>query len=657
MPNEKDIDDILDSMFRNGRLNFKGKDHGGIDAAETARKEIDSFKEAQALNREAKESLGDLERNLRQDGFTPSTINSGADKDIENAFSKAEEEVKKEIIGQDDFISKLSMALRRPIILKEQDRAHKIVLSGRRGTGRRTALKLFLESLFRAGVLASPKLSEIDLSKYRQPGEKKLFLQDLYTSLDVPAICFTGIEEADLGVRDSVSQLFKDGRCQLPGRYKEQKGILTEVGSAFAANAVSQLSASGKYIILISEKDREKLAEELGSGFAGAVDDFCATSDFSPEALLKIAEKTLSDLLGRCEKKLGFSGTYDEKAVSAVTSAFSKSDGVPSMQIKSNALFSSMGDEKLSLGLKNWRGMISADGEELICIYGDDKKLIRTRPPVGEEERNAALENVKAELQNLVGLYEIKDYVLSIEQNYLIQKMRGERGLKIGTLSMHMIFTGNPGTGKTTVARLVARLLKAIGAISGGQLVEVSRADLVGKYVGHTAPQTRQAIESALGGVLFIDEAYSLYRGEDDSFGLEAIDTLVKGMEDYRENLVVILAGYTYEMEEFLNANSGLRSRFPNIIEFPDYTGEELYRISENIALGEGYRLSSDCAEPLTAYFAKLQREGDPRTNGNGRLARNKVEEAILNSSRRNLALPESERNLELLLPSDFELG
>lgn len=120
-----------------------------------------------------------------------------------------------------------------------------------------------------------------------------------------------------------------------------------------------------------------------------------------------------------------------------------------------------------------------------------------------------------------------------------------------------------------------------MGVLSGGQLIEVTRADLVGKYVGHTAPLTQQVIRSALGGVLFIDEAYSLYRGADDSFGLEAIDTIVKGMEDHREDLIVILAGYTKEMEEFLTANSGLRSRFPNIIEFPDYTAEELLAITK----------------------------------------------------------------------------
>jgi len=183
---------------------------------------------------------------------------------------------------------------------------------------------------------------------------------------------------------------------------------------------------------------------------------------------------------------------------------------------------------------------------------------------------------------------------------------------------------------------------------------EVTRGDLVGQYVGHTAPLTQKAIQSALGGVLFIDEAYSLYRGKDDSFGLEAIDTLVKGMEDHRDDLVVILAGYSREMEEFLTANSGLRSRFPNIIEFPDYTAGELVEITKSIVASKGYRLAPACEIPLLAYYQRQQQEGDPRTNGNGRMARNKVEEAVIACSRRNVRTPEAQRDLELLLPEDF---
>ena len=263
-----------------------------------------------------------------------------------------------------------------------------------------------------------------------------------------------------------------------------------------------------------------------------------------------------------------------------------------------------------------------------------------------------AADAVRQEIEALVGLEPVKDYVFGLADHLQVQKRRAAAGLRTEGLSMHMIFTGNPGTGKTTIARLVARYLKAIGALRGGQLVEVSRGDLVGRYTGHTAPLTNSVIESALGGVLFIDEAYSLYRGEQDSFGLEAIDTLVKGMEDHRDDLVVILAGYTREMQQFLTANSGLASRFPNQIEFPDYTADQLLDITVSLAAARGYRLDDSCTFPLLGYYQRRQ-AADSRTAGNGRLARNTLEKAIYNQSRRLVAEPDAP--LDLILAGDLE--
>ena len=329
-------------------------------------------------------------------------------------------------------------------------------------------------------------------------------------------------------------------------------------------------------------------------------------------------------------------------------------------------------------------GRVLVEEGALLVEYVQAGLATRVGRKADSSARDAAVAAVREELSQIVGLQPVKDYILSLEDNFKIQQLRRERGLKADSPSMHMIFTGNPGTGKTTVARIVSRYLKAdspsmhmiftgnpgtgkttvarivsrylkaIGVLEGGQLVEVTRGDLVGQYVGHTAPLTQKAIQSALGGVLFIDEAYSLYRGKDDSFGLEAIDTLVKGMEDHRDDLVVILAGYSREMEEFLTANSGLRSRFPNIIEFPDYTAGELVEITKSIVASKGYRLAPACEIPLLAYYQRQQQEGDPRTNGNGRMARNKVEEAVIACSRRNVRTPEAQRDLELLLPEDF---
>ena len=279
----------------------------------------------------------------------------------------------------------------------------------------------------------------------------------------------------------------------------------------------------------------------------------------------------------------------------------------------------------------------------------NDNKTILVRSKTSSEE----IEAVNKEMDEIVGLVKVKDYVRSLQSHIRMQELRREQGMKVSSISKHMIFTGNPGTGKTTIARLLARYMKAIGALSKGQLVEVTRADLVAKYVGQTAPLTMSVIKSAIGGVLFIDEAYSLYRGNEDSFGLECIDTIVKAMEDNRDDLIVILAGYKKEMEVFLESNSGLKSRFPNLIDFPDYTGEELQKIAVLQAKGKGYVISEEAYLPLQEYFTKVQ-EVRAAEAGNGRLARNIVEEAILKQSNRLVENPS--QKLDELRLEDFDL-
>lgn len=267
--------------------------------------------------------------------------------------------------------------------------------------------------------------------------------------------------------------------------------------------------------------------------------------------------------------------------------------------------------------------------------------LARDRDPFGQDP---ALSHCMEELNRLVGLKRVKRFVYEIYALLKIGKQREMAGLSCETHVLHMVFKGNPGTGKTTVARLLGRLFREVGVLEEGHLIEVERADLVGEYIGHTAQRTREWVKKALGGILFIDEAYALARGGEKDFGKEAVDTLVKSMEDYSNEFVLILAGYPLEMEHFLSSNPGLPSRFPIQITFPDYTTDELMNIADDMLKEREYHMSNDARRTLRQYLLQKERAPFRPNSGNAREVRNYIEKAIRHHAFRLLQTKEPTR-------------
>lgn len=289
-------------------------------------------------------------------------------------------------------------------------------------------------------------------------------------------------------------------------------------------------------------------------------------------------------------------------------------------------------------------------GDETVC---EEELTTLTSEDFGVDLKFTGRDSIKeyeTQLESLVGLDNVKNLIKDILNTVELVHRKKEMGINCEDVSLNMIFSGNPGTGKTTVARIVGKILKAMGILKKGHMVEVTRSDLVGQYVGQTGPKTLEKIKEAYGGILFIDEAYTLNSGSENDFGSEAIGTLIKEMEDNRDKLIVIMAGYTKEMKELLNINPGLESRIKFNIQFNDYSGDELFKIFKSLCKREKYRISHNAYKKLKEDFEELS-ENKGRNFGNGRLVRKYFENVKMKQATRiiNENINEKEEMLKII--------
>ena len=594
--------------------------------------------------------LDALQKDLQNDYSVEKTVEIKAE-DTGKLFQEIEEAVNEKIIGQKEAVSAVCTAIRRPFVMGKSDGkpANVILIYGNEGTGRHETLLKTAQLCKEKNVLSSSEVSTIDMSRYTSGAQEQIFLQDLYQAIagESRIICFEGFESSFAGFNRMVSNLVTKGKIVLSKRYVLSQGILVENQTGLVKSSIDSLSAEGKYLVFITGNKISAVQDTFGADFMYHVLDQIHFESLKEEDYEKVISSECESFVEKCKEQLHIQIAADNSVNTWIKDNFDKTKGVEGITSLFYDFYVSASEAVLhAVTDKDTSAVITVkDGKPVIEIQGTVTVLSRSRNSLEE------IEAVNKELDEIVGLDEVKNYIRSLQAHIAMNEKRKQQGLKTASVSMHMIFTGNPGTGKTTIARLLSRYMKAIGALSVGQLVEVTRADLVAQYVGQTAPLTMSVIKSAMGGVLFIDEAYSLYRGKDDSFGLEAIDTLVKAMEDNRDNLIVILAGYKKEMAGFLEANSGLKSRFPNVVNFPDYTGEELVRIADIQAKSKGYVIDEEAKDKLKVYFDKVQ-AAEASEAGNGRLARNTIEEAILAQSGR--IVNEDNPDLSLLKAEDF---
>jgi len=556
----------------------------------------------------------DIEASLKIN--TKGIVNIGIDEDnLNKALNKLNNLCGLETVKQEihELIKLARLYTERGDNLQELFNSHFVFL-GSPGTGKTTVARIFSEIYSALGILPKGHLVETD----RQGLVAGYIGQTAQKTKET-------IDKAIGGT------LFIDEAYSL---VKSDNG-----GTDFGNEAIDTLlkrmeDDKGKFIVIAAGYTEEmKNFLKSNPGLKSRFTKELVFDDFPPEELLEI----MNSYIENKGHKL------DKEAIHPLIKFFNEIYRTRDKSFGNARLIRNLSEEILRTHLLRIADIPSKERNdsiiENITKEDIDKILfIRSKKSKVVIEGNAdLLDQYLNELSELTGLENVKKSVEKLVSSLKVAKLRNERGLQVIPRNLHSVFVGNPGTGKTTIARLLSKIYKEMGILEKGHLVEVDRTGLVAGYVGQTAAKTEAIIEEALGGTLFIDEAYSLARGGND-FGQEAIDTLLKRMEDYKGKFVVIVAGYTNEMQEFVESNPGLQSRFTNYLSFEDYSPRQMLEIALVISSKNGYQLDEGAWQLFLDTFSKLYKEKD-KNFGNARTVRNILYKAISNQEERILTL------------------
>lgn len=571
------------------------------------------------------------------------------DKSLSNVFLNIVKKMNNEIIGQGEFIHKLCNYFKEKF---EEDKKGILLLVGKRGTFKKASVRLLFEKLNEEGITEDYHIDEIDLASYNFNLGYNAFLSDLYEKLNnnSQVIMFKNTEKASENILKVLSEIYPNTCLKLKDNYIMKNKFLIEAKSKDKDN-IGEFICHNKFFIFIYNSDDNV----IGDGILDNREEVLYTESLTEEEQNKVIRREVLRSIDGIQKHmqgnivLGIENKDEEEdnfgICSFLQENFIEDSNFGISEYISYKIYKPIMNLIQKEGLYNESQiLIYVDKNEIYCKSDDEiYKLENYLVPT--------LEEVKYKLDSIIGIEELKNFIINVENNWKVQKIRKRLGLKTSKISMNMIFTGNAGTGKTNAARVTFEYLNALGILSKGVFVEVSKADFITENINDTAKRTNDIINSALGGVLFIDEAYSLCESEEDKVGKEIVDALLKGIEDNRDNLIVILAGYEKDMERFLTINQGLKSRFSNTIHFKDYNPVEMYEIAVNIAKSKGYRIAKNVKAGLIDLFTRNQIIGK-NDLGNARFVRNIVENAIIDASKKYLT--NNDKEIDLLDRDNF---
>ncbi len=468
-------------------------------------------------------------------------------------------------------------------------------------------LKILFTELHKADLISNSNISEIDLSEYNFKSGYNIFLSDFNKALkdDSEAIIFDNLEKSSDEVMTILSTISPNQCINLNDQYAIKNSLLVDPTKS-EKDIINSIVCNDKYFIFIynnNNKNKEFFSENILPN----KDCLIITDTLNNKEKKNIIKRKLTEKIDSIKESynvnvlLGFnaSNIQDDNfgICKYLLDDFKIGEGLDLEEYISYKIIKPI-TSIITSGLidNSNKGLLYIEKNEPYIKF--DKNIYKL-----SDYSVPTLDEIKYKFQSIIGMNELKEFLNTIENNYKVQKIRNVLGLKSPGISLNMIFAGNAGTGKTNAARLTYQYLNALDILKKPIFLEVSKVDFIGADRLETIQKTNTIIESAIGGLLFIDEAYSLCKDKDDKIGKEIVDTLLKGIEDNRDNLVVILAGYEKDMEKFLSFNQGLKSRFSNVIHFNDYTPIEMYEIAVNIAKSKGYKIAENVKDELIELF------------------------------------------------------
>ncbi|MCY6370617.1 AAA family ATPase [Clostridium ganghwense] len=573
----------------------------------------------------------------------------------EDIFAEIEGKLNKEFIGQEDYFKELSAYFKDKVMNREKG---VLLVVGEMNTFKKVSMRHMFQELRANKLLENATLEEIDLASYNCNYGYNAFLTDLYEKLSNSSegIVFTNVNMASDKMLDILTKIYPNSSIELETDYVMNNRFLLET-TENVGNTINTIQCNDKFVVFLYDKKNDSDYLEFVENYINNRDKVLYTKNLTKVEKTLIMKKVLFKVLKELEVNYSLDITFRNKESNNLEEDY----GILSYIYKFNEdkNFTLMDYTRYKIGnpLKKIIEEEKIKKNSRILLYiENDKIFAKINNEVYElnDYVTPSLEEVKHRLDSIVGIKEFKEHINNIENNFKVQKIRERLSMKTVNTPSNMVFIGNAGTGKTNAARITFDFLNALGVLSRNVFVEVSKADFVSGDASDVEKTTNDIVNSAIGGVLFIDEAYALCESENDNVGRKIIDTLLYGIENNRDNLVVILAGYEKDMERVLNYNQGLKSRFHNIIHFTDYTPEEMYEIAVNIARDKGYYIANNVKNDLIDLFTRNQTI-ESKGLGNARFVRNVIENAIMDASKKYLL--DLERPIDILDRSNFNFN